>query len=86
MRNAFTNKTLADTKFSKVQWPKIIQLAGFLGALLGKFAGPLMRVAVPLAKNVLVALATITSASAIDSAIQRKFHGRGVVKAGKGIT
>ena len=62
--------------------------------LLGKFAGPLMKVVVPLGKNILASLATMASASAIDDAIQREMHGRGViatwavgvVRAGKGIT
>ena len=65
---------------------KIIQPGGFLGDLLGKLAGPLMKVAAPLAKNVLTPLATMASVSAIDGAIQRKMLGRDVVRAGKGIT
>ena len=65
---------------------KIIQPGGFLGDLLGKLAGPLMKVAVPLAKNVLTPLATMASVSAIDGAIQRKMLGRDVVRAGKVIT
>ena len=34
----------------------MIQSGGFLGNLLGKLAGPLMEVAMPLAKNVLAPL------------------------------
>ena len=34
----------------------MIQSGGFLGNLLGKLAGPLMKVAMPLAKNVLASL------------------------------
>ena len=49
-----------------------VQSGGFFGALLGTFAGPLMKVAVPLTKNVLVPLGTMASASAIDGAIQSK--------------
>ena len=53
-----------------------------------------MKVAVPLAKNVLPPLANIASAFAIDGAVQRRMRGRGViatrgagvVRAGKGIT
>ena len=75
-----------DIKLSKAQLSKIIQSVGFLGALLGKFAGPLMKVAVPLAKNVLAPLATMASASQIDRAIQRKMSGRRAVRSGKGIT
>ena len=65
---------------------KIIQSGGLLGALSGKFAGPLMKVAVLLAKNLLAPLAAMASASAIDDAIQRKIRRRGVVRAEKGIT
>ena len=39
-----------DIRLSKAQLSKIIQIGGFLGALLGKFSSPLMNVAVPLAK------------------------------------
>ena len=39
-----------DVKLSKTQISKIIQSGGFLGSLLSKIAGPLMKVAVPLAK------------------------------------
>ena len=42
-----------DLKLSKVQIKKMIQSGGFLGKLLSKLAGPLMKVAMPLAKNVL---------------------------------
>ena len=73
---------------------KISHSIGFLGALLGKLAGPLMKVGVPSAKNFLAPLATMVSASAIDGTIQREMRGRGAivtgkagaVKAGKGIT
>ena len=38
-------------KLSKAQLSKIIQSIECLGALLGKFAGSLMKIAVPLAKK-----------------------------------
>ena len=41
-----------DIKLSKAQIFKIIQSGGFLGSLLSKLAGPLMKVAVALAKNI----------------------------------
>ena len=44
-----------------------------------------MKIAVPLAENVLTPLVTMASASATNGAIQRKIRGRGVVKARKGI-
>ena len=51
LRNAFNNNMSTDIKLSKAQISKIIQSAGFLGSLLSKLAGPLMKVAVPLAKE-----------------------------------
>ena len=42
-----------DIKPSKVQIFKIIQSGGFLTSLLSKLAGPIMKVAVPLAKTIL---------------------------------
>ena len=52
--NALHNNSATDIKLSKAQIKKIIQSGGFLGKLLSKLAGPLMKVAMPLAKNVLV--------------------------------
>ena len=52
-RNAFNNNMSTNLKLSKAQISKIIQSGGFSGSLLSKLAGPLMKVAVPLAKNVL---------------------------------
>ena len=66
-----------DLKLSKAQISKIIQSGGFLGSLLSKLAGPLMKVAFPLAKNVLVLLGIRAAASVIDSGIQKKIHGSG---------
>ena len=44
----------------------------------GQIAGPLMKVAAP--KDVLTSLASMTSASAIDGAIQIKMSRQGVVR------
>ena len=67
-----------DIKLSKAQMSKIIQSGGFLGSLLSKLAGPLMKVAVPLAKNILAPLGITAAASAIDAGIQKKKkHGSG---------
>ena len=60
---------------SKAQISKIIQSGGFLGSLLSKLAGPLMKVAVPFAKKILAPLRITAAASAIDGAIQKKIHG-----------
>ena len=67
-----------DIKLSKAQIKKLIQSGGFLGKLLSKLAGPLMIVAVPLAKNVLAPLGLTAAMSAIDGSIQKKMHGSGV--------
>ena len=65
---------------SKAQISKIIQSGGFLGSLLSKLAGPLMKVAIPLAKNVLTLLGITAAPSAIDAGIQKKVHGSGNTK------
>ena len=56
LRNAFNNNMSTDLKLSKAQISKIIQSGGFLGSLLSTLTGPLMKIAVPLAKNILVLL------------------------------
>ena len=75
--SAFNNNMSTDLKLSKAQISKIIQSGGFLGSLLSKLAGPLMKVAIPLAKNVLAPLGITAAASAIDAGIQKKIHGSG---------
>ena len=77
LRNAFNNNMQTDIKLSKAQISKIIQSGGFLGSLLSKLAGPLMKVAVPLAKNILAPLGITAPASAINAGIQKKIHGSG---------
>ena len=77
LRNAFNNNTSADIKLSKTQIAKIIQSGGFLGSLLSQLAGPLMKIAVPLAKNVLAPLGITAAASVLDAWIQKKIHGSG---------
>ena len=77
LRNAFNNNMSANIKLSKAQISKIIQSGGFLGSLLSKLVGPLMKVAVPLAKNVLAPLGITAAASALDAGIQKKIHGSG---------
>ena len=67
-----------DIKLSKAQIKKIIQSGGLLGKLLSELAGPLMKVAMPLAKNVLAPLGLPAAMSAIDGSIQKKKHGLGV--------
>ena len=72
LRNAFNNNMSTDLTLSNAQISKIIQSGGFLGSLLSKLAGSLMKVAVPLAKNILVPLGITVAASAIDAGIQKK--------------
>ena len=64
-------------KLPKTQMSKIIQSGGFLDSLLSKLAGPLMKLAVPLAKNILVPLGITAAASAIDAGIQKKMNSFG---------
>ena len=66
------HKISTDLKLYKAQISKIIQSGGFLGSLLRKIAGPLMKVAIPLAKNVLAPLGITAAASAIDAGILKK--------------
>ena len=80
LRNALNNNSAIDIKLSKAQIKKIIQSGGFLGKLLSKLAGPLMKVALPLAKNVLAPLGLTAAMSAIDGSIQKKIHGSGATK------
>ena len=77
LRNAFNNNISNDIKLPKAQFSKTIQSGGFLGSSLSKLAGPLMKVAIPLAKNVLAPLGITAAASAIDAGIQKKIHGSG---------
>ena len=77
LRNAFESNMSTDIKLSKAQISKIIQSGGFLGSLLSKLASPLMKVAVPSAKNILKLLGIAAAASAIDVGNQKKIHGSG---------
>ena len=60
-----------DLKLCRAQISKIIQSGEFLGSLLSKLAGPLMKIAIPLAKKVLAPLEITAAASAIDARIQK---------------
>ena len=72
IRKAFAKNTSTDIKLSKTQLSKMIKSGGFLGNLLGKLAGPLMREAMTLAKNVLAPLGLSAAMSAIDGSIKKK--------------
>ena len=71
---AFVNKSSTDIKLSKTQLSKIVQPGGFLGRLLGlllKIGLPLIKnVIEPLAKSVVIPLGlTAAAASAVDGRI-----------------
>ena len=51
-RKAFSNNSSVDIKFSKTQLSKLIQSGKFLGKLLG----PLLKIGLPLIKNVITPL------------------------------
>ena len=78
LRNAINNNLATDIILSEAQIKKLIQSGGYLGKLLRKLAGPLMKVALPLAKNVLAPLGLTAAMSAIDRSIQKKTRGSGV--------
>ena len=67
-----------DIKLNKAQIKRLIQSEGFLGKLLSKLVGSLMKVAMPLAKNVLAPFGLTDAMSAIDRSIQKKIDGSGV--------
>ena len=77
LRNAVNNNSATDIKLSKAHIKKIIESGGFLGKLLSKLVGPLIKVALPLAKNVLAPLGLTAAMSAIDGSIHMKIHGSG---------
>ena len=62
-----------DLKLSRTKISKIIQSGGFLGSLLSKLAGPLMKVAVPLAKNILAPLGITALVQQLMQKFKRKF-------------
>ena len=72
LRNAIENNISTDIKLPKAQISKIIQSGGFLGPLLSTIADHLMKVVVPIAKNLLAPLGITAAGSAIDARIQKK--------------
>ena len=73
LRNALNNNSANDIKLSKAQIKKIIQSGGFLGKLLSKLVGPLMKAALPLPKNVLAPLGLIAVIPQLMEVYKRKF-------------
>ena len=77
LRNAFENNMPINIKLSRAQISQIIQSGRFLGSLFSRIAGPLMKLAVPLAKNNLDPLGITAATSAINAGIQKKIHSSG---------
>ena len=73
LRNAFNNNVSTDLTLTNANISKVVQSGGFLGSLLSKLADPLMKVAVPLARNILALLGMTAAASTIDAGIQIKY-------------
>ena len=77
IRNSFNNNMSTDIKLSKAQINKIIQSEGFLNKLLD----PLLKIGLPLIKNVikpwaksvLIPLGLNAAASAADARIHKKY-------------
>ena len=80
LRNAFNNNKSTDSRLSKAQISKIIPSGEFLGSLLSKLAGSLIKVAISLAKNPLALLGVTADASSIDAGTQKKIFGSGTIK------
>ena len=81
LRQAFSNKSSTDIKLSNTQLFKMVKSGGFLGRLLG----PLLKIGLPLikniiksfTKNVLIRLVLNAAASAADTGIHKKILGSG---------
>ena len=69
LRNAFENNLSADIKLYETEISEIIQSRVIVG--------PLMKVAVPIAKDTLAPLGITAVASAIDAGILKKIHDSG---------
>ena len=77
LRNRFEKNMSTDIKLSRARSSKIIQSVGFLDLSLSKLTGPLIKVAVPLAKNILASLGITAAASAINARTRKKMQGSG---------
>ena len=80
LKNVLSINMSTDIKLSKAQISKIIQSGGFLGSLLSKLAGLLMKVAVPFAKSILAPLGITAAASAIDVGIKKQNKKKNMVQ------
>ena len=76
LKNAFNNNISTDLKLLKLKFQNN-SVWRILGALLGKLPGPLIKVAVPSTKDILVPLGITATASGINAGTQKKLHGSG---------
>ena len=76
-RNAIENNMPTSIKLSKTQISKRIQSERFLGSLLSKIERQLMKVAVPLVKNILAPLGITAAGWTIDAGISREIYSSG---------
>ena len=63
----------------KTQLHEIIQFGEFLGALLSKSFGQLIKAVASLAKNILLSFGLTVPASTVDAVIKMKINGSGVI-------
>ena len=73
LRNVFANNMSKEKNLAKHNCLKTKSVR-FRGIFLGKISGPMMKVAVPLTRNILAPLATMASAYASNGAIERKLR------------
>ena len=76
LRNVFNKRMSTDSKLSRARICNILQSGGFLGSLLSKLAGPLMKVGITFSKNAPAPLGITAAASKIVAGIKKK-HGSG---------
>ena len=77
IRKAFANNLSTDVKLSKTQLLEMMLSGGILGNVLSKLAGALIKVSMPLAKNVLAPLGLTAAVSAIDGNVKKMMLGLG---------
>ena len=74
LRNAFDSNISTDIKLSKAQISKINQSGRFSGSLWSNLAGPLMKVTVSLAKNILAPVGINTAVQQLMQEFKRKYN------------
>ena len=74
LRNAFDSNISTDIKLSKAQISKINQSGRFSGSLWSNLAGPLMKVTVSLAKNILAPVGINTAVQQLMQELKRKYN------------